>query len=173
MADASNPHRYALALGSNRRHGRYGSPAFVLRSAVTALGDAGLSVVALSPVMASPPLGPSRRRYANAAAIVETDLDPQQVLALLKRIERDFGRRPGRRWGARVLDLDIILWTGGGWSSPGLTVPHLAWRKRRFVAEPLAHIAADWCDPVSGLTVRHIARRLRHARPVDPAPRTA
>jgi 2-amino-4-hydroxy-6-hydroxymethyldihydropteridine diphosphokinase len=173
MADASNPHRYALALGSNRRHGRYGSPAFVLRAAVTALGDAGLSVVALSPVMASPPLGPSRRRYANAAAIVETNLDPQQVLALLKRIERDFGRRPGRRWGARVLDLDIILWTGGGWSSPTLTVPHLGWRERRFVAEPLAYIAADWRDPVSGLTVRHIARRLRHARPVDPAPRTA
>lgn len=173
MADASNPHRYALALGSNRRHGRYGSPAFVLRAAVTALGDAGLSVVALSPVVASPPLGPSRRRYANAAAIVETDIDPQQLLMLLKRIERDFGRRPGRRWGARVIDLDIILWTGGCWSSRTLTVPHLAWRERRFVAEPLAHIAADWRDPVSGLTVRHIARRLRRVRAVDPAPRTA
>lgn len=173
MADASNPHRYALALGSNRRHGRHGSPAFVLRAAATALGDAGLLVAALSPIMASPPLGPSRRRYANAAAIVETDIDPKQLLALLKRIERAFGRRPGRRWGARVIDLDIVLWTGGRWSGPGLIVPHLAWRERPFVTEPLVHIAADWRDPVSGLTVRHIARRLRHARAVDPAPRTA
>lgn len=165
MADASNPHRYALALGSNRRHGRYGSPAFVLRAAVTALGDAGLSVVALSPTMASPPIGPSRRRYANAAAIVESRLDPQQLLTLLKKIEHDFGRRPGRRWGARVIDLDIILWTGGCWSSRTLTVPHRAWRERRFVAEPLAHIAADWRDPRDGRRIGHMRQSVDRRRP--------
>ena len=173
MAEASNPHRYALALGSNRRHGRHGAPAAIIFAALSALEDAGVTVVAVSRIIASPPLGPSRRRYANAAAIAEARLDPLQLLMLLKRIERGFGRRPGMRWGARVLDLDIILWSGGSWSTADLTVPHLAWHKRRFVADPLCQIAAEWRDPASGLTVRQTASRLRRARPVDPAPATA
>lgn len=173
MSDASAPHLYAIALGSNRHHGRYGAPKRVIDAALNALGDGDVDVLTDSGVIESDALGPSLRRYANAAAMIETALAPPALLALLKSIERDFGRRPGQRWGARVLDIDIILWSGGLWSTSALSIPHPHWRGRRFVTDPLARIVPDWRDPPTGLTVRHVAHRLRQPRPVDPAPRTA
>ncbi len=173
MSDASAPHLYAIALGSNRRHGRYGAPERIIDAALDALSDGGVDVLTDSGAIESDALGPSLRRYANAAALIETALAPPALLALLKSIERDFGRRRGQRWGARVLDIDIILWSGGLWSTPALSIPHPHWRDRRFVADPLASIAPDWRDPLSNLTARHIAQRLCKPQPVDPASRTA
>ena len=153
--------RYLIALGSNRRHHRFGAPAKVLAAALERLADEGLAVEVRSPFIQSAPIGPSLRRYANGAALVETRLDPPALLALLKRVERAFGRRSGgQRWGSRVLDLDIVLWSGGRWISPELTVPHREFRKRRFVLDPAAAIAPLWRDPVSGLTVRQLRARL-------------
>ncbi|MEO6717892.1 MAG: 2-amino-4-hydroxy-6-hydroxymethyldihydropteridine diphosphokinase, partial [Novosphingobium sp.] len=144
-------HRYLIALGSNQRHARHGSPRRVLQAAVAALGG---KVEAVSPLITSAPLGPSRRCYANAAAVVRSKREPDKMLAKLKRLERKFGRRRGgQRWGPRVLDLDIILWEGGMWSSPGLTVPHISFRSRRFVLGPAAAIAPGWHDPISGFSL--------------------
>jgi 2-amino-4-hydroxy-6-hydroxymethyldihydropteridine diphosphokinase len=151
--------RYLIALGSNVRHHRHGLPPMVLRAALADLEDAGLPIERASHVISTAPLGPSRRRYANAAAILATDLAPDALLRRLKTVERKFGRRGGRRWASRVLDLDVILWEGGAWNSPGLTVPHLAFRQRRFVLDPAAAIAPSWRDPVTGLTLRQLARR--------------
>src|SRR5690606_32497421 len=102
---------------------------------------------------------PSIRRFANAAALIESDEAPPALLGRLKAIERAFGRRRGRRWGARVIDLDIILWSEGAWGDPDLVVPHPRFRERAFVLDPLALIAPRWRDPVSGLTVRHLRAR--------------
>jgi 2-amino-4-hydroxy-6-hydroxymethyldihydropteridine diphosphokinase len=150
---------YALAIGSNRRS-RCGSPADTVRAALAALG-----AEAASRIVASPALGPAGRSFANAAAIVASELDPSEMLAALKEIERDFGRRPGRRWGPRVLDLDILLWSGGAYAEDGLVVPHAEFRNRPFVLEPLAEIAPGWRDPVTGATVRQLLHRLRARRP--------
>jgi 2-amino-4-hydroxy-6-hydroxymethyldihydropteridine diphosphokinase len=158
--------RYLVALGSNVRHRRHGSPERLLRAALAALAAAGLEVEAHSQLCRSAPLGPSRRRYANAAALLRTTLEPPALLARLKAIERSFGRRRGgRSWRARVLDLDIVLWSGGPWSSPGLTVPHVAFRTRSFVLGPAAAIAPGWRDPVTGLTLRQLLARLTRPRP--------
>lgn len=145
---------YAIALGANRR-GPHGGPRRAVIAAAAALGAR-----ALSPIVASAPLGPSTRRFANAVALVDSDLAPPAMLARCKAIERAFGRRRGRRWGARSLDLDLVLWSGGMWRSAGLVVPHAAFRHRAFVLEPLAAVAGDWCDPATGLTVRQLRRRL-------------
>lgn len=160
MARAS----YAIAIGSNRR-GRHGSPEREVAAALEALAG----VVAVAPVIRSAPLGPSLRRYANTVALVESPLSPREMLAQCKAIERSFGRRRGRRWGTRVLDLDLVLWSGGPWASRGLIVPHPAFRTRDFVLAPLAQLVPDWRDPVSGLRIRQLAQRLRRARAVDPA----
>ena len=81
------------------------------------------------------------------------------MLAALKAIERQFGRRRGRRWGSRVLDLDIVVWSGGKWRTRSLTVPHPALETRSFVLGPLAAVAPNW--PVRGaLAARHLAHRL-------------
>ncbi len=147
------PTSYAIALGSNRR-GRHGAPAATLRAAATAIG-----AVRLSKVRSTPALGPAGRGFANAVALVESKLDPPALLAELKRVERAFGRRAGRRWGPRVLDLDIILWSEGPWGGSGLVVPHPEFRRRRFVLEPLAEIAPGWRDPITGATVRQLLHR--------------
>lgn len=124
---------------------------------MAALGD----VVARSRILPTPPLGPSSRRFANAVAILESGEEPPALLRRLKAIERDFGRRRGRIWGARVIDLDIILWSGGAWGERRLTVPHPRFRERDFVLAPLLEVAPGWRDPVSGLSVRQLAARLR------------
>ncbi|WP_404335142.1 2-amino-4-hydroxy-6-hydroxymethyldihydropteridine diphosphokinase [Sphingomonas sp. MMS12-HWE2-04] len=161
--------RYAIALGSNRP-GRHGRPEAELAAALAALG----AVRAVSPVLRTAPLGPSRRRFVNAVAIVETDEAPDALLERLKAIERAFGRRRGRNWAARVIDLDIVLWSEGAWNSRRLTVPHILFRKRNFVLDPLRAVAADWRDPVTGLTIRQLAARLgKRAGPVDRSRRHA
>ena len=163
-------HTYLIALGSNVRHVAHGRPRAVLRAALEALEAAGLNVNAVSTVIESAPLGPSRRRYANAAALVTSKLEPPELLAGLQATERAFGRRPGgRRWSARVLDLDIVLWSGGAWSSPRLTIPHPRFRQRAFVLGPAALIAPTWRDPVTGLTLTQLAARLTGPRPVPNA----
>lgn len=161
---------YAIALGSNRRHGTHGAPGAVVRAACEALVKEG-KIERVSKVRATPALGPAGRGFANAVAIMSSTLSPPELLQRLKAIEREFGRRGGRRWGPRVLDLDIILWSEGFWAGPGLIVPHPSFRERRFVLEPLAEIAPDWRDPITGATVRQLRHRLARPRPVDPAPR--
>ena len=158
---------YAIALGSNRRHGRYGAPRRVITAAAAAVARLG-TVERLSSVRPTAAIGPAGRAFANAVLILATDLGPAELLAALKQIERNFGRRPGRRWGPRVLDLDIILWSGGCWADKGLIVPHPGMRDRRFVLDPLAEIAPDWRDPITGASVRQLAFRKRTPVPVDP-----
>jgi 2-amino-4-hydroxy-6-hydroxymethyldihydropteridine diphosphokinase len=155
---------YAIALGSNRRSKR-GSPADAVRAAAAAI-----PVDLLSSVRITPALGPAGRSFANAAAIVTTRLQPPELLQQLKDIEGAFGRRAGQRWGARVIDLDILLWSEGAWEEPGLIIPHPAMRIRRFVLDPLSEIASDWRDPISGATIRQLHARLARARPLTPAP---
>ena len=160
---------YAVALGSNRRHGRHGAPQRVVAAAVAAMAEGGLELLAVSPIRATPAMGPAGRGFANAAALVHCDLDPPELLDCLKQMERTFGRRAGRRWGSRVLDLDIILWSEGSWGGAGLVVPHPGFREREFVLQPLADIASNWRDPLTGATIRQLRYRLRAPRPVDPA----
>jgi 2-amino-4-hydroxy-6-hydroxymethyldihydropteridine diphosphokinase len=139
----------------------------VLAVALDRLGEEGVRVLRAAPVVLTAPVGPSLRRYANSAAMVETRLDPAELLVLLKRLEREFGRRAGgRRWTARVLDLDIVLWSGGAYAEPTLTIPHPLFRTRDFVLAPAARIVPGWHDPVSGLTVRQLHARLTRPRAV-------
>ncbi len=156
--------RYVIALGSNQWHHRYGPPRKLISSAVATLARQ-MEIVARSRVISSAPVGPSQRDYANAAILVETPCAPEDLLAQIKAIERDFGRKmTGQPWRARTLDLDIILWSGGVWAGDTLIIPHTDFRERRFVLGPLAEIAPAWRDPISGLNVAHLKARLDRNR---------
>ncbi len=154
---------YAIAIGSNRPHGRYGRPPQVVEAAIARL-DADFGLFDASPILLNKAMGGAGRDFANAVALIESPLDPPEMLGRLKALEREFGRRRGRRWAARVLDLDIIDWSGGKWRSRSLNVPHPASGGREFVIEPLAAIAPVW--RIEGpLTARHLAHRLARRRP--------
>lgn len=150
-------HLYAIAIGSNRPHGRYGRPPDVVHAAIARL-DQEFGLFDASPIMLNAAHGGAGREFANAVALIESPLEPLQVLERLKHMERQFGRRPGRRWGPRVLDLDLVLWSGGRVRSRRLNVPHPRLAERSFVLQPLAAIAPGW--RMGPLTVRHLAHRL-------------
>ena len=162
---------YAVALGSNRPHGRHGPPRRVIEAAIEAIADLKLEIGAASTIRATPAMGGAGRSFANAAILLSCQMNPAQLLEALKAIERSFGRRPGRRWGPRVLDLDILLWSGGIWAGSETLVPHYGLRSRDFVLQPLEEIAPSWRHPLLGLTIRQLRSRLRRAKPVDRAPR--
>lgn len=154
---------YLVALGSNQRHHRLGAPRDVVGAALEELAALG-TVTARSRIISTDPIGPAQRRFANAACILTSDYDPPSLLAGLKMMERELGRRSGQRWGDRVLDLDIVLWSGGVFQAPHLTIPHKEFCVRPFVLGPASQIAADWRDPVSGLTIAHHFARLQKAQ---------
>jgi len=164
---ASAEHLYAIAFGSNRARSARLGPEALLRAAFDRLDQPPCRLLSASEIITSAPLGPSRRRYANAAALVLSGLGPAALLRHLKRLEREAGRRNGRRWGERRLDLDIILWSGGRWRERDLVIPHRAFRQRDFVLKPLMRIAARWRDPDTQLEVRHLLFRAMAPKPVD------
>jgi 2-amino-4-hydroxy-6-hydroxymethyldihydropteridine diphosphokinase len=155
-------HFYAIGIGSNRPHGRFGRPAAVVEAAIARL-DQEFGLFDASPIVLNPAHGPAGRDFANAAALIESPLEPAAMLQRLKRIERDFGRRRGRRWGPRVLDLDILHWSGGKVRSRALTIPHLQLASRAFAIEPLAVIAPAW--RIGALNMRQMAQRLARRSP--------
>lgn len=103
-------------------------------------------------------------RFLNAAAIGWSTQPARAVLDALLDIERRFGRERPHPGAARTLDLDLIFYGNTVLDEPGLTVPHPRFRGRLFVLEPLAELAADWIDPVSGLTVAELLDVVRPGR---------
>jgi 2-amino-4-hydroxy-6-hydroxymethyldihydropteridine diphosphokinase len=139
----------AIALGSN-----LGDRQAHLSWAVERMGE-WLDGLRVSSFIETEPVGVDEPQpaYLNAAVVAETTLEPDDVLQRLLALERDRGRtRPGFR-ASRTLDLDLILYGDRVIDTPGLTVPHPRFRDRAFVLVPLAQIAPEWRDPVTGKTV--------------------
>ncbi len=169
--------RAVLALGSNVR-GRWGTPRETLALAVKRLEESDGIVEAVSGVWRSVPFGPVvQPPFLNAAMILWTDLSPHALMKLLRRLEDDAGRRRGRKWGPRALDLDlldhdgrVITPTGAGrpdgrralhhLQQRGLILPHPAIALRPFVLLPLAEIAPQWRHPANGSTAAQMLARM-------------
>jgi 2-amino-4-hydroxy-6-hydroxymethyldihydropteridine diphosphokinase len=97
-------------------------------------------------------------KFINMAVEIVTDLKPEALLYMLKKIETESGRIPGRRWGPRVIDLDILLYDDFVLKTPVLEIPHPEICKRDFVLIPLTEIAPDKVHPVHKKTIRELLR---------------
>jgi 2-amino-4-hydroxy-6-hydroxymethyldihydropteridine diphosphokinase len=124
-----------------------------LKSALTLLGgEPGVEVVAVSSFRETEPVGfLDQPRFLNAAAAVETDLGPRELLECLLAVERALGRtREGRRFGPRTIDLDLLVYGDAVVREPGLEVPHPRLHERRFALEPLAELDPGLVVPGRG-----------------------
>jgi 2-amino-4-hydroxy-6-hydroxymethyldihydropteridine diphosphokinase len=149
MAEASGalkPVCCAIALGSN-----LGDSLATLDGALTVLAHTpGIALVARSHWYLTKAVGPPQPDYLNGCALLQVTLTPQALLETLLQTEAKFGRIRRERWGARTLDLDLLLFDDVVLDTPKLQIPHPRMTERAFVLVPLAEIAPDWIEPISG-----------------------
>ncbi|MCG8559026.1 MAG: 2-amino-4-hydroxy-6-hydroxymethyldihydropteridine diphosphokinase [Hyphomicrobiales bacterium] len=162
-----------LGLGSNRA-GDWGTPAETLDRVGRELAAAGCPVTHRSPLYVTAALGPEPQdAFVNGVLAISSSLPPEALLRRLKGLERCAGRRSGRRWGPRALDIDILDYRGlvRGWSAsspvrdrmrpPPLVLPHPQLHVRPFVLLPLLDVAPRWRHPVLKQSAQQLWNRVR------------
>lgn len=150
--------RVAIGLGGNLGD----APATLIQALTQLRASAGIRLVAVSPLYRSVAVGPAGQPdYANAVALLDTTLTPLALLDRLQAIEQDAGRVRAVRWGARTLDLDLLLFGQQCIGDERLTVPHAEMCWRNFVMQPLADLMPD-CRLPDGRRIADIAADLGH-----------
>ena len=149
----------AIGLGSN-----LGDSLAILNGAIERLKiHPQIELSAVSSWYRTAPIGPPQPDYLNGCATVETSLSALELLSVLQSIETEFGRVRGEIWGARTLDLDLLLYGDRVIDLPTLQVPHPHMCDRAFVLIPLAQIAPDWLEPKSGESISTLAAKLKYS----------
>lgn len=146
----------AIALGSNLGDSRQ-----IVVDAMSAIAQiAGVQLDERSHLYKTAPVGPPQPDYINACITVKTSLSPRDLLYRLLATESQFGRVRKERWGARSLDLDLLLYGDRIIEAPRLSVPHPRLHERPFVLVPLMDVAPYWQHPVLHKTIEQIFRSL-------------
>jgi 2-amino-4-hydroxy-6-hydroxymethyldihydropteridine diphosphokinase len=171
VAEENMPTTAYIALGSN-----LGDRQDYLDRALQALQEhPDIVVTQVSKSHETTPVGgpPGQGPYLNAAAELQTDLGPAELLAVLLEIERQLGRVRGERFGPRTIDLDLLLYGDLIHEDPRLTVPHPLMAQRAFVLAPLCEIAPDVVHPVLKRTVRELLDHLAPSTAITAEPPAA
>ncbi|WP_254048032.1 2-amino-4-hydroxy-6-hydroxymethyldihydropteridine diphosphokinase [Synechococcus sp. BDU 130192] len=147
----------AIALGSN-----LGNSLEILENAIQHLSEhPAIALTARSAWYRTAPVGPPQPDYINGCVTGQVrNLSPEALLEILLAIEQVFGRERRERWGARTLDLDLLLYGQDMIYLPHLQVPHPRMQERAFVLVPLAEIAPHWCEPRTQRTIQALKERL-------------
>ena len=155
-ATAEQPRRVAIALGSN-----LGDRRSHLQHGIRCLADLLDQLVASRPIETAPQgVDPSQPSFLNAVAVGWSAASPADLLARLQAIENGRGRERPYPGAPRTLDLDLILVGSLVLETEELVLPHPRFRQRSFVLGPLAAVAPDMVDPVTGLTAHALHRQL-------------
>ncbi len=146
----------AIALGSNQ-----GDSLNILESSLAALNQIpGINLQQTSSWYQTKPVGTPQAQpdYLNGCALLSAEQTPEELLAILQATEIQFGRVGKGTLQPRTLDLDLLLYGDLVLNTPNLTIPHPRMRDRAFVLVPLAEIAPDWIEPVSGTKIAKLLR---------------
>lgn len=132
-----------------------------IRTALEKMQEKGIELLRVSSVLETEPYGYTNQpKFLNAVCLVETNLTPDQLLDVLLEIEKEMGRVRERKWGPRIIDLDIIFYEDLVLESERLIVPHPDMHNRWFVLAPLAEICPDYVHPKLKKTVRELLQEL-------------
>ena len=147
------PHQVYIGLGSNLGNKRENYLEALDRIAKLPK----TRIVKESSVYESEPHGDSKEWYINAVIQIETDLKPEALLEKFKNIERAMGRKKVRKkWGARIIDLDILLYDSLIMNKKNLKIPHGEMQNRKFVLIPLSELAPQVVHPVLGASISEL-----------------
>jgi 2-amino-4-hydroxy-6-hydroxymethyldihydropteridine diphosphokinase len=163
------PHRAYIGIGSN-----LGDRKANTREAVDRVSKLPTTrIVRASSLYESEPLGDAKTWFVNSVIEIETEFAPDALLRRLKAIETSMGRKrvKGKRWGSRIIDLDILLCDHEVVEKRSLKVPHPEMHKRRFVLLPLAELAPQVVHPQLGQTVSALLATLKDEKRVTLLPR--
>jgi 2-amino-4-hydroxy-6-hydroxymethyldihydropteridine diphosphokinase len=146
----------AIALGSNM-----GDSQAILEAAIETLAQTpGIILKAKSHWYKTKAVGAPQPDYLNGCAILQVNILPQLLLEILLEIEKKFGRVRKERWGPRLLDLDLLLYDDLILDTPDLQIPHPRMHERAFVLVPLAEVAPDWIEPISGRKIKQLVKEV-------------
>lgn len=152
MGSVKQTGQCAIALGSN-----LGDSLAIVEAALETLAETpDIVLQARSSWYQTKAVGPPQPDYINGCALLHVQTTPQMLLETLLGIEFQFGRVRRERWGPRSLDLDLLLYDDLILDTPTLQLPHPRMRSRGFVLLPLAEIAPNWVEPVSGKAIAEL-----------------
>ncbi|MBI4684479.1 MAG: 2-amino-4-hydroxy-6-hydroxymethyldihydropteridine diphosphokinase [Nitrospirae bacterium] len=124
-------------------------------NAINLLKENGIVIKKQSSMHETAPWGiKDQPKFMNMAIEIETDKTPEELLNVLKYIEKTMGREDAQRWGPRIIDLDILFYDDVILKTQELEIPHSHMHEREFVLKPLCEIAPDLRHPVTGKTIR-------------------
>ena len=158
------PHQIYIGIGSN-----LGKKKENFLEALTRIARIpNTKIIKESSFYESEPLGDSKEWYINGVIEIETELKPELLLQKFKNIERAMGRKKVRkRWGARIIDLDILLFNNLVMEKRNVKIPHPEMHKRKFVLVPLSEIAPQVIHPVLGATISELLVNLKDDKRVS------
>jgi 2-amino-4-hydroxy-6-hydroxymethyldihydropteridine diphosphokinase len=154
-----------VALGSNQS-GPWGTPEQTICRALAELNRGPIKLIRASSLIQTAPFGViNQPNFVNGVAHIETALPPHTLLRRLHMIERQAGRKRGKRWGPRMLDLDLLDYNGQHIKQKGivqkaLILPHPGIAERSFVLAPIAEIAPRWKHPVNHKSAASMIQKL-------------
>jgi 2-amino-4-hydroxy-6-hydroxymethyldihydropteridine diphosphokinase len=131
------------------------------KTAIERLSKNGIAVKKISSPYRTKPWGvEDQPDFVNMAVKAETNINPSELLPILKTIEKEMGRQDGVRWGPRLIDLDLLFYDDLVFSCDELAIPHPLLHEREFVLLPMTEIAAEFVHPVLKATIKQLAGNL-------------